>query len=106
MYINLAWSRLDTTIPMEDIEGEILGAISSPAVRFVHFFTPWDGCFFACVRTGETAREIERLHQLLLPPSAGRFAYVITVSPNFQDLCRSADQTGAGYDKLVTYETA
>ena len=104
MYINLAWFPLNGTDP-HTIEGEILGAFSSGKVKFVDFFTPFDGCFFASVDAGQTQKQVERLHAQLLPLSTNRFAYVITVSPNGQDLCRSADQTDPIYDHMVAFVT-
>jgi hypothetical protein len=103
VYINLAWTRLDQTVPVEDIEGEIFAAFAQ--VKMVDWFTPWDGCYFASVQSGQTQRQVEKLHQLLVGDAVGRYSYVITVSPNFQDLCRSDDLTDPAWDAMVDYET-
>lgn len=60
---------------MDVIDGEIFAAISSPAVKFVDHFTPWDGCFFASVQNDQTQRQVEKLHNLLKRLAPRRFPY-------------------------------
>jgi hypothetical protein len=104
MYINVAWFPLNGTSPV-DIEGEILGLLTHPDLRFTDVYTPWDGFFIASIKKGNSRQEIQLLHDELRKTAGNRFSYVVTVTPNSWDLCRSADQTDPIYAKIVAYQT-
>jgi hypothetical protein len=104
VYINVAWFPIGGTDPI-DIESEILALLMHGDLRFVDPYTPWDGFFIASIKKGNSRQEIQLLHDELRKIAANRFSYVITVTPNSWDLCRSADQTDPVYAKIVAYQT-
>lgn len=104
MYITVTWSSLNFTSTAA-IEGEILAQLE--ALKFLHYFTPYDGVFHASIPKGQTQKLVQLLCNALLQPgrSPGRYSFVITVSPNAQPLWRSVNMTEPTFTTMVRYVT-